>query len=85
MKVGYRYADGYMSTAYLDTQLEDGSWTGVNKHTDEYVHVRWDESEGKWVTVCERVYLPYNAYIDAPPGKEDLSKRPPCSCWSPDA
>lgn len=86
MKVGYRdQVDGYESKAYLDDDpLPDGSYVGVNKHTDEHVHVRWDTGAQQWLTVCRRVYLPYNSYIDAPPGPEDIEKRPPCTCWSAD-
>lgn len=91
MKV--RYVNGkcragvtdFFSTAYLDTPaLPDGSYTGTNKHSDEFVHLRWDDEAEVWRMVCERVYLPYNAYVEAPPGPEDLSKRPPCTCWSAD-
>lgn len=44
VKVGYRSVeswDGIESTAYLDTDLGGGVWTGVNKHTDEPVTVWW--------------------------------------------
>ena len=38
MKVRY----GRNSCAYLDTEHEDGSYTGTNKYTDEPVTLRWD-------------------------------------------
>jgi hypothetical protein len=84
MKVAYIANDGHQRTAYLDTPaLADGSYVGTNKHTDEFVHVKWSNKEKAWLTVCERVYGPYNPYTDESP--EIIEQRPPCTCWSPDA
>lgn len=56
------YADSTStSTAYLDEPaLPDGSYVGVNKHTDIPVHVRWDDSTDGWVSVCEREIGEFN-------------------------
>lgn len=50
MKVAYRPTSGpewNLSTAYLDTQQEDGSYSGIDKYTRGPVNVRWTGSE--WV------------------------------------
>jgi hypothetical protein len=50
MKVRYRMASGYETTAYLDDEANvDGSYSGTNKHTDEPVTVRWTGDE--WIEV----------------------------------
>ena len=75
MKVAYVKKDGYQSQAYLNEEpLDDGTYTGVNKHTDTPVHLRpWNHG---WVTVCEREST-FNIY------KDDFDTEPAdpnCSC-----
>lgn len=88
MKVTYydredgRYTE-HTTKAYLDeTPLPDGSYVGTNKHTEIFVHVRWDPTageDGAWLEVCERVYGPYDMYSDSFP--EIVDQRPACTCW----
>ena len=78
MKLTYRDTAGYFSTAYLDEDpLEDGSFVGMNKHTEAPVHVRWDDTQYLWVTVCERNFEPKPPFDGT---IEEVGERPECSC-----
>lgn len=81
MKVTYLAVDGNQSKAYLNQlPLPDGSYTGVNKHTDEPIHVKWSNGPDEWVAVCAREALPFNPYT------EDSKYGPPdpnCICALP--
>ena len=76
MKVSYVYNNGGTSQAYLEEEpLSDGSYVGINKHTDIPVHLR--PIENGWVTVCEREATPINVYLD----EWDLDPKPEgCTC-----
>ena len=56
MKVAYTLSKGdysgnkRRSTAYLEHEVEQDLWVGVNKHTDEPVKIKWTGEE--WVE-CE--------------------------------
>lgn len=77
MKVGYLIAGGHTSTAYLeDVPLEDGSYVGVNKHSDMPVHLRWDDEQEVWVEVCHREWRAINVYTDE---WEEIDPQP-CVC-----
>lgn len=63
MKVSYVMLSGHRSQAYLEEEpLSDGSYVGINKHSDLPVHLR-PVTDG-WVTVCERDATPINVYTD---------------------
>jgi hypothetical protein len=49
MKVTYELLNGGTSTAYLDTKLAEGKYSGTNKHTDEKVVVFWSDDNDKWL------------------------------------
>lgn len=77
MKVSYTF-DHHESTAYLeDTRLPDGSFVGINKHTDMPVHLIWSDAENTWVPVCNRTFefVPplYETFLETEP-------RPDCTC-----
>lgn len=54
MRVAYRPSSGpewNLSTAFLDTEHQDGTYSGTDKYTDDPVTVRWAGSA--WVEVVE--------------------------------
>ena len=60
-KVGYVVAEsGRVTTAYLDSHLGNGIYTGVNKHTDEPVRVQWFDGDGKSSPEIWRGYVEVN-------------------------
>lgn len=51
MKITYRTADGYRSTAYLDCDhpgCERDTHTGENKYTGDPITVRWNDDTDEW-------------------------------------
>ena len=40
-KIEYHMPNGFTSDAYLDDESEDEFRTGVDKHTDQRITVRW--------------------------------------------
>lgn len=78
MKVTYYLDESHHTTAYLEDEvLSDGSYVGVNKHTESPVHLKWDDGTQRWVEVCVREELGYDIRLD-----RSLVGPPPegCSC-----
>ena len=79
MKVNYRVGDeNSRSTAYLDDEpVEDGSYVGLNKHTNLPVHLRWDREAELWREVCEREWEFEGQATDR---WREVGERPACTC-----
>ena len=79
MKVTYICdAEGRTSKAYLsEVPLEDGSYVGVNKHTELPVHLTWNDDYEAWVEVCRREFIFADYLCET---YEEVLPRPDCSC-----
>jgi hypothetical protein len=80
IKVRYRWgSEQFESVAYLDEPaLPDGSYVGINKHTDMPVHLRWDPEAEIWVEVCRREFA-YDTPLHLGTFHE-VGERPDCTC-----
>jgi hypothetical protein len=66
------------SVAYLDNSpLSDGSYVGINKHTDMPVHLRWSDEQQTWIEVCCRTFEYEGPLLET---FTEVGNRPDCIC-----